>query len=72
MLPRLYNAEDIAERYACSQITARRYIRQMRHMENPLRVMENDLRAWEAKRMVESAEVIAQRVAEAKKRRTRA
>ena len=66
MLPRLYSAADIAERYGCSQCTARRYIRQMRHMENPLMVTENDLREWENRRTVDSPEVIRARMMAAK------
>ena len=66
MLQRLYSAEELAERYKCSQCTARRYMRQMRHMENPLRVFETDLREWEVKRTVESPEVVRERVAKVK------
>ena len=69
MLQKLYSAEDIAQRYGCSQCTARRYIRQMRHMESPLRVTERDLIAWENGRMIESESVIRQQIAEAKVRK---
>ena len=66
MLQKLYSPQDIAERYACSLCTARRYIRQMRHMEDPLRVFESDLKAWETKRTVESPDVIRQRILQEK------
>ena len=62
MLQDLYGPKEIAERYGCSPCTARRYIRQMRHMEDPLRVFESDLKAWEVKRTVESPEVIRERM----------
>ena len=62
MLQALYGPREIAERYDCSLCTARRYIRQMRHMEDPLRVFESDLKAWEVKRTVESPEVILERM----------
>lgn len=48
----ILTARDIAERYRCSLVTARRYIRQMRHMENPLTVYEEDLIDWERSRIV--------------------
>ena len=69
MLQKLYSAEDLAERYGCSQVTARRYIRQMRHMENPLRATEQAVADWERGRTVESAEVVKQRIIREKARK---
>ena len=66
MMQKLYSAGDIAERYGCSLCTARRYIRKMRHMENPLMVAESDLREWENRRTVEPPEVIQARMMAAK------
>lgn len=47
---KLLTAQDIMERYNCSENTARSYMRQMIHMEKPLRVSEAALDAWEANR----------------------
>jgi predicted DNA-binding transcriptional regulator YafY len=46
-LDRLLSAKDIAERYGKSEKTAMRYMRQMEHMEKPLRVTESAVAAWE-------------------------
>lgn len=46
----LLTAQDIAERYRCSEKTARRYMRQMEHMEKPLRVTEDAVKQWELDR----------------------
>lgn len=69
MLEKLYKAEELAERYGCSDVTARRYLRQMRHMENPLRATESAVRAWEASRAVESSIEIQRRLREMKKKK---
>ena len=50
-MERLLRASDIAERYGCTAQTARRYIRQMAHYENPLTVSEKSLREWENRRL---------------------
>jgi hypothetical protein len=52
-LDRLLSAKDIAERYGKSEKTAMRYMRQMEHMEKPLRVTEQALEAWEIGRTYE-------------------
>lgn len=54
-MSRLLTVADICERYQCKEKTARRYMRQMEHMERPLRVTEKALEAWEASRTYESA-----------------
>lgn len=46
-LEKLLTAKDIAERYGMSEKTATRYMRQMEHMEKPLRVTEKAVIAWE-------------------------
>lgn len=50
---RLLTAKDIAERYQKSEKTAMRYMRQMEHMEKPLRVTEQAVEAWEIMRTYE-------------------
>lgn len=50
---KLLTAKDIAERYGRSEKTAMRYMRQMEHMEKPLRVTEQAVEAWEISRTYE-------------------
>lgn len=42
----LLTSEDIAERLKVKKRTAARYMREMAHMETPLRVTEEAFRAW--------------------------
>lgn len=49
-MKRLLTVKEMAERYKCSEKTARRYMRQMEHMERPLRVTENAVESWEYSR----------------------
>ena len=55
-MDRLLTAEDLAERYKVTIQTARKYLRQMRHMENPLRTWESAAAAWEAGKTVTPGE----------------
>ena len=52
-MDKLLTAKDIAERYGRSEKTAMRYMRQMEHMEKPLRVTEQAVEAWEISRTYE-------------------
>ena len=52
-MKRLLTVKEMAERYRCSEKTARRYMRQMEHMEKPLRVTESAVAAWEVERTYE-------------------
>lgn len=49
-MERLISVRDICERYKVKPDTARRYMRQMVHMEKPLMVTERALKAWEESR----------------------
>ena len=49
-MKRLLTVKEMAERYKCSEKTARRYMRSMEHMEKPLRVTENAVESWEYSR----------------------
>ena len=49
-MKKLLTVNDMAERYCCSTKTARRYMRQMDHMEKPLRVTEQAVESWEMER----------------------
>lgn len=51
-MTKLLTVKDIAERYNCSEKTARRYIQRMDHMEKPLRVTEQAVEQWENERTV--------------------
>ena len=60
-MKRLLTARDIAERYGKSEKTAMRYMRQMEHMEKPLRVTEQAVEAWEISRTYEPQRVTAEK-----------
>ena len=47
---KLLSVKDIQDRYSCSAVTARRYMRRMEHLENPLRVSEQSVEKWELER----------------------
>lgn len=53
MMERYLRAADVAETLQVSTVTARAYIRGMRHMEKPLRVSESVFQAWLIGRLVE-------------------
>jgi hypothetical protein len=46
-MERLYSVRDICERYQVKSVTARKFMRDMVHMESPLMVSERALKAWE-------------------------
>jgi hypothetical protein len=47
---RLVTVKDMMERYGCSGATARKYLRQMHHLENPLAAPLWALQEWERSR----------------------
>ena len=49
-MDRLVTVRDISERYGCSLPTARKYLRQMFHYENPLAAPLWAFREWEQNR----------------------
>ena len=49
-MDRLITVKDICNRYSCSLPTARKYIRQMFHYENPLTVPAWAFAEWERSR----------------------
>lgn len=49
-MERLLSVKDIADRYQCKPGTARKYMRNMVHLENPLMVTERAVADWERKR----------------------
>lgn len=51
-MERMYRVHEICERYQCAPKTARKYMRDMEHMENPLLVSERAIVAWERRKTV--------------------
>lgn len=71
-MEKLLSAKDICERYGCKKDTAYKYMRQMAHMENPLRVTATALQIWESERMREpGAGAAAPKASETTVRRAR-
>ena len=55
-MERLLKVSDISERYGCTAKTARKYLRQMLHYENPLTAPAWALTEWEQSREQNPAE----------------
>lgn len=49
-MDRLFTVQDICARYQCKAATARKYMRDMDHMEKPLMVTERAVAAWERRK----------------------
>lgn len=49
-MDRLYSVKDICERYQVKAATARKFMRDMEHMESPLMVSERAVTAWERRK----------------------
>ena len=49
-MDRLFTVQDICARYQCKPATARKYMRDMEHMEKPLLVSERAVAAWERRK----------------------
>jgi len=49
-MDRLFSVADISARYQCKAATARKYMRDMEHLEAPLMVSERALMAWERRK----------------------
>ena len=62
-MERLVTVKDISERYGCSLPTARKYLRQMFHYENPLAAPQWAFQEWEESRERMPARVGPARVA---------
>ena len=45
-MEKLYSVKDICDLFQCKAVTARKYMRNMEHMENPLMVTERAVKAW--------------------------
>lgn len=51
-MERLLSVKDIQDRYQCNPATARKYIRQMAHIEKPLMVSERAVTEWEKRKLI--------------------
>ena len=49
-MDRIYSVNDICVRYQCKPATARKYMRDMAHMESPLMVTERAVAEWERRK----------------------
>lgn len=67
-MERLLKVSDISERYGCTAKTARKYLRQMFHYENPLTAPAWALKEWEQSR--ERMPADKKRRAEVQRRKT--
>ena len=60
-MERLVTVKDVRERYGCSLPTARKYLRQMPHYENPLAAPVWAFEEWERGREVTPAKTVFQK-----------
>ena len=61
-MEKLVTVRDMADRYGCSLPTARKYLRQMFHYENPLAAPSWAFNEWEQNREAMPAGISATRV----------
>lgn len=66
-MTKLLSVKDIQARYQCNPVTARKYIREMDHMESPLMVSETAVAKWERERTVLGASEMRRRKMEGKR-----
>ena len=59
-MERLYSVKDIQNRYQCNPATARKYMRQMEHIERPLMVSERAISVWEKRKLIMPSYMIRQ------------
>ena len=67
-MERLFSVGDICTRYQVKPQTARKYMRDMQHMEAPLMVTERAVAAWERRRTFPPESVTRQLVRKGVKR----
>lgn len=63
-MERLVTVKDMQQRYGCTGATARKYLRQMFHYENPLAAPQWAFREWEQSRETMPAGISRKRKAE--------
>lgn len=63
-MERLYSVRDICERYQVKSGTARKFMRDMVHMEKPLMVSERAVRDWEQSKTLPPESVTRQKLKE--------
>lgn len=67
-MERLLSVQDICGRYQCKPTTARKYMRDMEHMEAPLMVTERAVSAWERRKTLPPESAIRQMMRKGVKR----
>ena len=61
-MERLLSVKDIQTRYQCNPATARKYMREMIHMEKPLMVSEHAVSEWEKRKLIMPSYMIRQEI----------
>lgn len=69
-MERLVTVKDMQERYSCSLPTARKYLRQMFHYENPLAAPQWAFDEWERSRETMPVDISPKRKVEIERRKT--
>lgn len=59
-MERLLSVKDICDRYQCKPVTARKFMRDMVHMEQPLMVTERAVKDWEQRKTLPPESVTRQ------------
>ena len=67
-MERLLSVRDVCARYQCKPQTARKYMRDMEHLEAPLMVTERAVMAWERRKTLPPESVTRQLVRNGVKR----
>ena len=68
-MERLITVKDMQERYGCSLPTARKYLRQMFHYENPLAAPHWAFQEWEQSREAMPEKISQKRAIEIRRRK---
>ena len=69
-MERLVTVKDMSERYGCTMKTARKYLRQMFHYENPLAAPRWAFDEWERSREKEPGGFMGARITRRQNERT--
>ena len=67
-MERLLSVKDISERYQVKPTTARKFMRDMTHMEKPVMVTERSVAEWEKRKTVPPESVTRELVRKGVKR----
>ena len=70
-MERLLSVQDICARYQVKPVTARKFMRDMEHMESPLMVTERAVKSWEQRKTLPPESVTRNLVRKGVKKRVR-